>query len=194
VSEAAPLILASGSPRRREILAMAGIPFTVQAADIPEDALPGESPHELVTRLAREKAYAIDKPPGAVLGADTVVVLGSQILGKPQDSEDARRMLRLLSAREHEVVTGFCLRFPDDSIEEAERTRVVFNTLSEDEIAAYVATGEPMDKAGAYAIQGLASKFIRRIEGCYFNVVGLPVARVYGHLKEYRRGVDGADC
>ncbi len=181
--EPASIVLASASPRRREILAAAGISFTVRAAGIPEDALPDESVVEHVERLAREKAAAVAGESEIVLGADTVVVLDEHILGKPRDAADARRMLGMLSGRDHEVITGIAIQHPGGVIAGSERTRVFFNKLTAEEIAAYAATGEPMDKAGAYAIQGVASKYIRRVEGCYFNVVGLPVSLVYRHLK-----------
>jgi len=142
---------------------------------------------DYVRRLAEEKALAVAIYAGEiVLAADTVVVVGEQVLEKPRDQADALRMLRLLSGRVHEVLTGICLRSESRKIVDAATTRVRFVRLSEAEIAAYVESGEPMDKAGGYAIQGLASKFIDRIEGCYFNVVGLPVAMVYEHLKTMR--------
>jgi septum formation protein len=178
------LILASGSPRRREILSSAGIEHVVRPADVDEAILPGEDPASYVRRLARAKSEAAATGiKDLVLGADTVVVVDGLILGKPADRDDARRMLALLAGREHEVITGICLRGGTTVIEDAETTRVRFVPLSPEEIEAYVASGEPMDKAGAYAIQGLAAKFVDRVEGCYFNVVGLPVARVYAHLK-----------
>ena len=222
------LVLASASPRRQELLRNAGIPFTVQPADVVETALAGESPRECAERLAREKAFAVwqTRPRDIVLGADTVVVVDGTILGKPTDPEDAARMLRRLSGRVHEVITGVCIVGPGargqgsaasgqglvvsdaapltseqtdrasvkvdalrtDNSElktenrevraASETTLVTMCELSEEEIQAYVATGEPMDKAGAYAIQGIASRWIPRIEGDYSNVVGLPVALV----------------
>jgi septum formation protein len=178
------LVLASASPRRQEILACAGISFTVRSAPVPEEHDGSEAPADLVRRLALEKAFAV--PCAAdeiVLAADTVVVLGDRILGKPKDASDASRMLSLLSGREHEVITGICLRHARGAISDQARTRVRFVALTPAEIAAYVATGEPADKAGAYAIQGRACRFIERIEGCYFNVVGLPISLVYRHLK-----------
>ena len=178
------LILASQSPRRREILSNAGIPCEVRPAHVDERRVPGESAEEYVKRLAREKAEAAPESAAGVLGADTVVVVDDTILGKPVDAEDARRMLRLLSGREHRVLTGICLRRGVRAIVDVEATRVRFVALSEAEIGDYAASGEPMDKAGAYAIQGIASKFIDRIDGCYFNVVGLPVALVYKKLKQ----------
>ncbi len=182
------LVLASRSPRRRELLTCAGIPFLVRPADVDESWLEGEAPTAHVERLARQKARAVSATPDEiVLGADTVVVLDGAILGKPADEADAVRMLRRLSGREHQVLTGVCLKRGPVELVASETTTVRFSTLREEEIEAYVASGEPMDKAGAYAIQGLASKFVERIEGCYFNVVGLPVARVYRMLKSLTR-------
>jgi septum formation protein len=180
------LILASASPRRRELLANAGFDFEVLSAPVDETPLPGESADALARRLALLKAraayaVALDKFPGealAVLGADTVVAIDHHILGKPADAADAARMLRLLSGRTHQVITGVCLITPDKDTIAAETTQVEFFSLSDAEIAAYISTGEPMDKAGAYAIQGYASRWVPRIRGCYFNVVGLPVSLV----------------
>jgi septum formation protein len=182
------LVLASRSPRRREILQQAGIPFVVRPIEIDETPLPGETARNYVTRIAREKAGAatagLTVAGDIVLTADTTVVVQGEILGKPSDAADARRMLRTLSGRRHEVLTGICLRSADRVIEDCAETSVWFVPLSSAEIQEYVASGEPMDKAGGYAIQGLASKFIQRIEGCYFNVMGLPIAMVYRHLRE----------
>lgn len=179
------LILASQSPRRKEILANAGIPFTVRAPAVLEERLAGEAAEDYVRRLAGEKAVAVGCGDGElILSADTVVVVKDTILEKPRDQADAARMLRLLSDCEHRVLTGICLRHAQATILDMASTRVHFVPLTEAEILAYVASGEPMDKAGAYAIQGLASKFIDRIDGCYFNVVGLPIALVYRRLKE----------
>jgi septum formation protein len=180
------LILASASPRRRELLAQAGFTFEVHPAHISEDPHPNEDPISYVTRLAREKAQAVfaefsskgPAPPQVVLGADTTVTLDNQILGKPEDPADAARILRLLSGRTHRVITGVALVTAGSTQVAAEVTTVKFLTLSDEEIAAYIATGEPMDKAGAYAIQGRAARWIPRIEGDYFNVVGLPIALV----------------
>jgi septum formation protein len=174
------LILASRSPRRREILTAAGISFVVRPAEVDESVRDGEDAEAYVRRVARAKAEAVEAAPeDSVLGADTVVVVDGAILGKPADTADARRMLRQLAGREHTVLTGVCLRRGNGFVDHVEATRVRFAPLSDREIDAYVESGEPLDKAGAYAIQGLASKFIDRIEGCYFNVVGLPVAKVY---------------
>jgi septum formation protein len=179
------LILASRSPRRQEILSRAGIPHLVQPAEVDESARAGEAPEAHVGRLARAKAQAIHAAEGdIVLGADTVVVQAELIMGKPADQEDARGMLGRLAGREHRVITGICLRRGAQVAEAIETTCVRFSPMTEAEIDEYVASGEPMDKAGGYAIQGLASKFIDRIEGCYFNVVGLPVAKVYLLLRQ----------
>jgi septum formation protein len=205
------LVLASASPRRRELLAQAGFSFQVHPADIPEDPLPNENPIPYVTRLAHQKAKAVfaeltAKIPGTpgpshlgtwestnpnlpsitpltVLGADTTVTLDNQILGKPENPADAARMLRFLSGRTHRVITGIALVTANSTQVAAEITAVRFIALTEDEIAAYISTGEPMDKAGAYAIQGRAARWIPRIEGDYFNVVGLPIALVSSLLE-----------
>jgi len=200
------LVLASASPRRRELLTQAGFSFAVRPADIPEEPLPGEDPTAYVTRLALEKAQAVfaefalgapapdsgtwesTNPNSApvselvVLGADTTVTLDDHILGKPQDSADAARMLRLLSGRTHHVLTGVAVVTASHAEAATEKTAVSCRTLTDEEIAAYILTGEPMDKAGAYAIQGRAARWIPSIEGCYFNVVGLPIARVCAML------------
>jgi septum formation protein len=225
------LILASGSPRRQELLRNARIPFVVQAAAIEERVRDGELPRDCAERLAREKAVAVsrNRPTDCILGADTIVVVDGNILGKPRDAADAARMLRLLSRRVHEVITGVCvvragargrgagvsnggavvsghrlgaskstthtgpaLRNVDEQLTTGTRqlataseiTLVTMSELSDEDIREYVATGEPMDKAGAYAIQGIASRWIPRIEGDYSNVVGLPVALVYRMLRE----------
>jgi septum formation protein len=179
------LVLASQSPRRREILRLAGIPFTVRVVEVDESVLDGEGPAEYVQRLAGAKAGAVEAAKDeTVLGADTTVVIDGEILAKPADAADARRMLAQLSGRRHEVLTGVCLRRGATATCEFVATGVVFAALTAAEIDEYVASGEPMDKAGAYAIQGLASKFVERIEGDYFNVMGLPVALVYRRLRE----------
>ena len=206
------LILASASPRRQEILRSAGISFEVQPADVDEAVLPNERPRDCAERLAREKASRVwrSRREDTVLGADTIVTVGEAILGKPVDAKDAMRMLRMLSGGKHQVTTGVCLvkllgthvagvdghrRRNDDLGSEnawvrtaSETTLVTMTELSEDDIRDYVATGEPMDKAGAYAIQGIASRWIPRIEGDYNNVVGLPMALVYKMLREKREG------
>ncbi len=181
------LILASASPRRSELLTQIGIQFRVHPAHIPEDPFPNEDPATYVARLARQKAETVFReletleklaPPQVVLGADTTVTLDNQILGKPNDSDDAIRMLTLLSGRTHQVLTGVALFSANSSQLAVESTSVTFSPISNQEIAAYVATNEPLDKAGAYAIQGLAARWIPKIDGCYFNVVGLPLALV----------------
>ncbi|MGD0682948.1 MAG: Maf family protein [Terracidiphilus sp.] len=218
------LVLASASPRRRELLTQAGYSFEVHPAHIPEDPYPNEDPIAYVTRLAREKAQAVfrelalkghdfsraendQKKAGAlapeeifsetikdnaseqraaaalqVLAADTTVTLDNHILGKPSDPADAARMLRLLSGRTHQVITGIAIITATSTQVAAETTAVTFIALSDKDIAGYIATGEPMDKAGAYAIQGRAARWIPRIEGDYFNVVGLPIALVSSFL------------
>jgi septum formation protein len=200
------LVLASASPRRQELLREAGINFVVHPANVNEKVRAGESPKDCAQRLAKEKALAVapSQPDDWVLGADTVVAVQGEILGKPADGEDAARMLRMLSGREHVVVTGVCLVGPaapmhprpedkeqGDAARRAivdvrsESTRVTFAEISELDIQVYVASGEPMDKAGAYAIQGLASRWIPRIEGDYSNVVGLPIRLVKEMLCEH---------
>jgi septum formation protein len=180
------LVLASASPRRQELLRRAGITFEVQPAHIPEDLLPGEAAKDCAERLAREKALAVARrrPHDIVLGADTVVVVDGQLLGKPSDAADAARMLRLVSGREHRVITGVCLVVKGQLSVASETTLVTVSEIADKDIADYVAGGEPMDKAGAYAIQGIASRWIPRIEGDYSNVVGLPVALVCGMLRQ----------
>jgi septum formation protein len=182
------LILASSSPRRRELLAQAGFTFEVCPAHVNEDPRPDEEPIDYVVRLARDKAQAVfaelNDPDAVVLGADTTVTLDGHILAKPLDAADAARMLRMLSGRTHRVITGVAVASAKGTEVAAEVTGVQFHTLSNDEIAAYIATGEPMDKAGAYAIQGFAARWIPRVEGCYFNVVGLPLALVATMLEQ----------
>jgi len=181
-------ILASASPRRKELLANAGFDFEVQAGQIEEVHRPGETAGDYVARLARDKALNIARRVSegrVVLGADTEVVVGGQILGKPSDADDAARMLRLLSGKAHEVTTGVCLVSAPERIlaQRLSVTLVTFADLTEREIQEYAASGEPMDKAGAYAVQGLASKFVKHIEGSYSNVMGLPVHVVYEMFK-----------
>src|SRR3954463_6754530 len=187
------LVLASQSPRRQELLRNAGIEFVVQAADVNEDLLANEAPEKYVKRLAREKASAVWQQRSGDrrlatgdwgLGADTTRIVDQHILAKPEDTADAKRMLRLLSGRAHEVMTGVCLIGEGFEDVRMETTRVTFDALSESDLETYVARGEPMDKAGAYGIQGMASRWIPRIEGCYFNVVGLPVPLVWRMLSD----------
>jgi len=183
------LILASASPRRAQILRDAGLTFSIISSAVDETPIPGEAPGELVLRLANVKAELVaarSVGPAIVVAADTVVVLEAQILGKPRSTDDARHMLERLSGRTHSVVTGVSLiRLPD--VEQrafVETTLVHFDRLSANEITRYLATEEPHDKAGAYAIQGRAGRYIPRIEGCYYNVVGLPLARLLSELHE----------
>jgi septum formation protein len=179
------LILASQSPRRKELLRNAGYEFIAISPMVEEIHRQGEAPEEYVERLARAKAMAVPAECSDwVLAADTTVVCGGALLEKPADAADAARMLRQLAGRRHDVLTGVCLRHQGHSQSAVERTGVWFDPLGELEIAEYVATGEPMDKAGAYGIQGMASKFVSRIDGCFFNVVGLPVARVRRLMSE----------
>jgi septum formation protein len=182
-----PLVLASGSPRRRELLAQAGYRFEVQVSNVEEERRPDEDAIRFATRLAREKAeevFARCAPGVLVLGADTVVVCDGEVMGKPADAADASRMLSRLSGRTHQVVTGVAVVWGKGSAEvAAELTHVTMRTVSPQEVSDYVACGEPMDKAGAYAIQGHAGKWIPRINGCYFNVVGLPLALVTSLLE-----------
>jgi septum formation protein len=181
------LILASTSPRRAQILRDAGLHFEIAQANVSEGRKRGETARTVTRRLAQAKAHAVVKklgnePPKAiVIGADTIVEVNGELLGKPQSAKAAREMLLKLGGRTHRVVTSVAaIRLPDRAEEMAtQSTRVRFARLSAEEIAAYVATGEPLDKAGAYAVQGIGGRFIERIDGCYFNVVGLPLARLY---------------
>ena len=183
----ATLILASSSPRRAELLRNAGIPFTLCTVEVAEVRQPQEWPEDFVRRVAEEKAAAAFAlhPDKFVLAADTVVIVDGQVLGKPTDAQDADRMLHLLSAGSHLVTTGVCLRGPGVEDTRAETTTVSFGPLSDEEIADYVATGEPMDKAGAYGIQGIASRWVTHLDGCYFNVMGLPVPLAYRMLRKH---------
>jgi septum formation protein len=186
------IVLASASPRRAEILRNAGIPFEVRALIFDETRRPGELRGDYVRRLAlgkaRTAAAQYREPDDCLfIGADTIVVAGDEILGKAESEADARRMLRLLSGSVHEVHTGVAIVRRPGSQEAVidETTRVNFEPLSDDEIEQYIATGEPFDKAGAYAIQGIAGRYITRIDGCYFNVVGLPLARLWSLLRHF---------
>jgi len=194
LSQTPVLVLASASPRRQELLRNAGLAFTVHSADVSEVPQSGESGAACAERLARAKALTVSqrRPNDLVLGADTVVVVGSEILGKPRDEADAVRMLGLLSGRTHQVTTGVCLTGAENrklttgfQDVRSETTRVTMTAISDKEIRSYVATGEPLDKAGAYAIQGIASRWIPKIEGDYFNVVGLPLSLVYQMLLDH---------
>jgi septum formation protein len=193
------IVLASASPRRQELLKNAGINFVVKPANIPEVRHPGEAPQIFAERMAREKARAVfvGEKDEYVLGADTIVIGGATgvspinsdlVLGKPEGEQDAARMLRLLSGRKHHVITGVCLVAANFEDVRSETTAVHFAAMSDAEIRDYIATGEPMDKAGAYAIQGAASRWISKIEGDYSNVVGLPVALVLRMLQDHRVG------
>ena len=180
------LILASTSPRRAELLKIANLAFTVLRPDADEKLHAHETPVEYAVRTAREKAESLQAAPGTViLGADTVVAAEGRILGKPVDAADAKAMLRLLSGKMHEVITGVCLRSPEKTVCFHTATAVLFRELSEEEIAAYVATGDPLDKAGAYAIQNGAAGMVRRIDGSYSNVVGLPLCEVIEALEKF---------
>ena len=182
------VVLASQSPRRAELLRQAGIPFVTRVAPVDETPLAGERPKDYVVRLAERKAMAVEAAPEEiVLGADTTVVVGGAMLGKPASPAEARHMLVQLSGRRHEVLTGICIRHQGHVVLDWAATHVWFSAMSRREIREYVTSGEPMDKAGAYAIQGLASRYVERIEGCYFNVVGLPVGLVYHHLQVLRK-------
>jgi septum formation protein len=180
------LILASSSPRRQELLREAGILFEVHPARVPEERIAGESPLQYACRLAREKAQAVAEsfPRRYVLGADTIVIVDDEVLEKPRDAQDAARMLRLLSGKGHQVVTAVSLVRPEGHSEtRASTTQVYFREVAEEEIRLYISSGEPMDKAGAYAIQGGAAQWIQRIEGDYSNVVGLPLSLVKEMLR-----------
>ena len=183
------LILASASPRRAEVLRNAGLHFQVLSSAVDETPLPGESPTDLVLRLAEAKADLVAARaigPAIIIAADTAVAIDGRILAKPRSGDDARNMLRQISGRTHAVHTGLALlRLPDTERRTAvETTLVTFSAMTDADITQYLSSGEPFDKAGAYAIQGRAGKFIPRIEGCYFNVVGLPLAHLYHLLQE----------
>jgi septum formation protein len=189
------LILASSSPRRRELLAQAGYTFAVEAADLDESRREGEEAGAYVKRLAEEKARVVlgrhseDDDSLVVLGADTCVVCDGEILGKPADAADALRMLRMLSGRAHRVLTGVAAVTRAGMVSAVESTEVTFSEILEAELVAYCATSEPLDKAGAYGIQGYAARWIPRIDGCYFNVMGLPIARTVRLIEEAVNGV-----
>lgn len=179
------LILASGSPRRKELLGLFGVPFTVRAADIDETMDPEKPPFDEVARVSRLKALAVPRQPkDLVIAADTIVVCGSRVLGKPHSREDAIAMLELLSGRDHQVMTGCTVVRGDRVRTFTEVTDLHFRSLREQEIARYVDSGEPMDKAGAYGIQGGAALFCEKIVGDYYNVMGLPVCRLSQLLRE----------
>jgi septum formation protein len=195
------LILASSSPRRRQLLEQIGLSFTVESADLDEQLQPGETPAKYVQRLALEKAQAVwerrrndddSADPVIVLGADTAVVLDGEVLGKPVDQADARRMLQLLSGRTHQVLTGIAAVSRRGMVSEVEITQVFFDLIEEPELVHYLMSSEPLDKAGAYGIQGYAARWIPRIEGCYFNVMGLPLARTIALLARAQEGTNEA--
>lgn len=181
------LLLASSSPRRNELLKMAGYEFTVAPSDVNEDYVRGTPPMQIVEQLATRKAKAVakDHPIDAVLAADTLVVLKGRILGKPKDEAEAKAMLKLLAGNVHQVYTGYCIICGSKMVCGHECTSVEFYTLREDEIDAYVATGEPLDKAGAYGIQGRGALLVKRIDGDFYNVMGLPVGKINRILKGF---------
>ena len=177
------VILASQSPRRRELLALVGIAHEVKPADIDERYLPGETPRAHAERLAREKAARIAERDAVTIGSDTIVVVDGDILGKPVDEADAARMLRRLSGRAHTVITAVAVDWQGRLESSVEEVEVTFHPLSDDEIAAYIRTGEPMDKAGAYGIQGYGATIVARVDGDYFAVMGLPLQRLVRLLR-----------
>lgn len=180
------IILASQSPRRKELMSLFGRPFTVRVADIDETMDPQKTPFEEVARVSRMKAQAVKPMPGElVIAADTIVVCDGEILGKPKNEADAFRMLHMLSGNTHQVMTGLTVLGGGKQVSVTEVTHVRFRELTKDEIEAYIATGEPMDKAGSYGIQGGAALFVSRLEGDYFNVMGLPVCKLGMILKEF---------
>ncbi|OKP96297.1 nucleoside triphosphate pyrophosphatase [Paenibacillus sp. P46E] len=196
------IILASGSPRRRELLTLLGLPFEVISSDADESTAPGLVPEDIVRSLALRKAEAVLSCAGerasVIVGSDTIVVLDGQVLGKPLDPQDSRAMLKLLQGRTHQVYTGVaCIGLPEEKTVVRHRvTSVTMRAMSMDEISAYIATGEPADKAGSYAIQGLGSTLVERIEGCYFNVVGLPLSLLGEMLSDFGisvLGLQGSD-
>jgi septum formation protein len=178
-------VLASSSPRRQELLKLLLADFEVLPSDVDESIRVAERPESTVVRLAREKALAVQerRPSSFIVSADTVVVWEEEILGKPASHEEAASMLRKLSGKTHQVLTGVCLLHLDALLVECSTTDVTFRHLSDLEIESYLQSAEPFDKAGAYAIQGLGARFVERIDGCYFNVVGLPVSRLYQMMK-----------
>lgn len=182
-----PPILASSSPRRRQWLEAMRIPYEIWVPEVDETPLPGEDPEPMVLRLAKAKAQIVAavNPRRWVIAADTTVAVDHHVLNKPADENDAVRMLMLIQGRRHEVHTGFCLMRDTEVHAFVDTAEVHLRPLSERQARWYAKTGEPMDKAGAYGIQGLASKFITRLDGCYFNVVGLPVSLVYRHLRSW---------
>ncbi|NSL51612.1 Maf family protein [Calidifontibacillus erzurumensis] len=183
------LVLASSSPRRKELLAYAKIPFTIMVSEVDEDFDPNKDPKEIAQDLALQKAKAVfnsaDLDDAVVIGADTIVTVDNQILGKPKDAEEAKNMLKMLSGREHVVITGVAIVSSANSTIFYEETKVQFWDLTDEEIEDYIKSGEPFDKAGSYGIQNLGSILVKKIDGDYFNVVGLPIARTYRELKKF---------
>ncbi len=180
------IVLASQSPRRRELMGLFHVPFTVKVADIDEAMDPSASPYDEVARVSREKALAIKaSAEDTVIAADTIVVCQGKVLGKPKDEADAKNMLTLLSGRDHQVMTGLTVKKGEKTVTVTEVTDIHFRDLSEGEILAYIATGEPMDKAGAYGIQGGAALFAEKMVGDYYNVLGLPVCKLYQILRNF---------
>lgn len=181
-----PVVLASASPRRHELLQLLVEDFQIDRCEVDESPFEGETPSSLVLRLAEAKARAIQQkqPDFIVVGADTIVVCDGRIMGKPASKEEAREMLQQIRGKTHEVFTGLCVLSPTHCLKDLARSEVTFNWMSESEINEYLASGEPFDKAGAYAIQGFASRYIQGIKGCYFNVVGLPIALLYNMLQK----------
>ena len=179
-----PVVLASASPRRRELLGLLGLTAEIVPTDIDESWRDGEAPAAHAERLARTKAAAVHRPTSAVIGADTIVVVDGDLLGKPADAQEAAAMLRRLSGREHTVYTAIAVAYRNHTASGVEATRVWFRELDAETIAAYVATGEPMDKAGAYGIQGFGAVIVERIEGDYFTVMGLGLGRLVGLFAE----------
>lgn len=186
------LLLASASPRRKELLTQAGYTFSAVPANVDETVTPGTPPAQIVTQLARTKAMAVFKshPQDTVLAADTIVVFQNEVFGKPKNEEEAKAMLRLLSGRRHDVYTGFCICRGNGTHCEAQRTEVEFFPLSDQEIEDYVKTGEPMDKAGAYGIQGRGALLVKEINGDFYNVMGLPIGRIYRILRDMQKDTE----
>jgi len=181
------IVLSSGSPRRKELLSLLGVPFKVLVPNIPETQQAGESPRSFCMRISREKAFAVGRlhPDAIVIGADTIVVIHGKILGKPRDPQEATDYLHLLQDNAHDVLTGYTIALKDHFLSKVVKTKVFFRAMTTKEISWYVSTGEPMDKAGAYAVQGIASLFIKEIHGCYTNVIGLPLSHLYKDLLKF---------
>lgn len=181
------ILLSSGSPRRKELLSFLGIPFKVVVPNISEAQYTGESPRSFCLRISKEKVSAVglQYSDALIIGADTIVVINGTILGKPHDYDEAIEYLKLLQNKVHDVLTGYTIALGARSVSKVVRTRVTFRAMTAEEIKWYVSTGEPMDKAGAYAVQGIASMFINRIHGCYTNVIGLPLSHLYRDLTKF---------